>query len=213
MSEGFGIRPGSRDSRAHPSTSINTPLLVLKPLVLTVNYGSLWASGKGPLGSTQFCIIKTLQTHGSQLSTLLMALRNHRLPGAWSMIYRKLSPRYHSDIFSPSSFENSLSLPHRSQISTPTFQSHLSVLESSVRSYPTRPVFRTPVVDKDTSQISEWATVTYSQFHKGVEIYARHWSSILSADGIPPRSTIGLWCVLHLIPDNDPRSLTPHLII
>ena len=98
-------------------------------------------------------------------------------------------------------------------MSSPTFQSHLSVLESSAKSYPTRPAFRTPVVNKEASQISEWATVTYAQFYQDVELYARHWISVLSTDGVPPGSVVGLWYVLHLVPVSDPRSPTPHLII
>ena len=93
-------------------------------------------------------------------------------------------------------------------MSTPTFQSHLSVLESSVRLYPTRPAFRTPVVDKETSQISEWATITYTQFYQDVELYARYWTSILSADGVAPSSIIGLWSVSRLVPVIDLRILT-----
>ena len=165
------------------------------------------------MGSTQFCIIRALSNSRKPAQCPLMALRNHRFPGAWSIIYKRLSSRYHSDIFSPPSFENSPSLSHWSQMSAPTFHSHLSVLEASVGLYPTRPAFRIPVVNKETSQISEWATVTYSQFHKDVELYARHWTSMLSADGIPPGSIVGLWCVLRLVPINDPRSLTPHLVI
>ena len=97
-------------------------------------------------------------------------------------------------------------------MSTPTFQSHLSVLESSVRLYPTRPAFRTPVVDKETSQILEWATITYTQFYQDVELYARYWTSVLSADGVAPGSIIGLWSVSPLVPPTDSHTLTPHLI-
>ena len=89
-----------------------------------------------------------------------------------------------------------------------TFESHVSVLESSAKLYPTRPAFRLPVVDQETSQITEWATVTYAQFHKDVEIYARYWTSVLSAAGIKSGSIVGLWYVLHLVPIDDPRILT-----
>ena len=78
-----------------------------------------------------------------------------------------------------------------------TLESHLSVLESSVKLYSARPAFRLPVVNKETSQISEWATITYTQFHQDVELYARYWTSVLSAGGIPPGSIIGLWYVSH----------------
>ena len=81
-----------------------------------------------------------------------------------------------------------------------TFQSHLSVLASSVKLYPKRPAFRLPVVNKETSQISEWVAITYTQFYQDVELYARYWTSVLSADGIAPGFVIGLWYVSHLIP-------------
>ena len=97
-------------------------------------------------------------------------------------------------------------------MATSIFQSHLSVLESSAKSYPTRPAFRIPVVNKETLQISEWATTTYAQFHQDVELYARYWTSVLSADGIAPGSVVGLWYVSDLVPANDLRSLTSRLI-
>jgi len=97
-------------------------------------------------------------------------------------------------------------------MSTSTFQSHLSVLESSVKLYPTRPAFRTPVINKETSQISEWTTITYVQFYQDVQIYARYWTSILSAGGFAPGSIIGLWYVSRPVSVIDFHTLTPHLI-
>lgn len=79
--------------------------------------------------------------------------------------------------------------------STSTFQSHLSVLEPSVRSYPTRPAFRIPVVTKENSQISEWAIIKYARFYQDVELYVRYWTFVLSADSIAPGYIIGLWYV------------------
>ena len=67
-------------------------------------------------------------------------------------------------------------------------------------------------MNKDTSQISEWATITYAQFHQDVELHARYWTSALSADGIAPGSIVGLWYVSHLVITSDPRTLTPRLI-
>ena len=69
-----------------------------------------------------------------------------------------------------------------------------------------------PIVDKETSHISEWATVTYAQFHQDVELYARYWTSALSAKGIAPDSVIGLWYVSHLVLAYDPCILTTSLI-
>jgi hypothetical protein len=67
-------------------------------------------------------------------------------------------------------------------------------------------------VNKETSQVSEWAITTYAQFYQDVELYARYWTSVLSADSIVPGSTVGLWYVSHLVSVDDLRTLTPHLI-
>lgn len=88
-------------------------------------------------------------------------------------------------------------------------QSHLTVLESSARSHPTLPAFRQPVVDKETSRILEWNTISYAEFFHHVELYSRYWASALSADGIAPGSIIGLWYVSSLVPVIDLRTLTP----
>lgn len=97
-------------------------------------------------------------------------------------------------------------------MSVSSLQCHLSVLESSARSHPTRPAFRQPVVEKETSRILEWNTVTYAEFFHHVELYSRYWTSVLSADGIAPGSIIGLWYVSSLLLVIDLRTLTPHLI-
>jgi len=55
-------------------------------------------------------------------------------------------------------------------------------------------------VNKETSQISEWTTITYAQFYQDVQLYARYWTSILSADDVAPESIIGLWYVSRLVP-------------
>ena len=103
----------------------------------------------------------------------------------------------------------SLLQPHKSCMSASVFQSHLSVLESSARLYPTRPAFRIPVVNKETSQVSEWAIITYTQFHHDVELYARYWSSVLSAAGIALGSVVGFWYVSYLALVSGLRLLTP----
>ena len=96
-------------------------------------------------------------------------------------------------------------------MSTPTLKTHISVLESSTRLYPTRPAFRVPVVDKQSKRILEWDTITYTQFLRDVELCGRYWTSKLSADGIAPGSVIGLWYVSRNVILDDPRILTPHL--
>lgn len=102
--------------------------------------------------------------------------------------------------------------PRLFYMSTSTLQSHISVLVSSAGLYPTRPAFKIPVVNKETSQIAEWSTVTYAQFLQDVELYARNWTSVLSAGGVTPGSIVGLWCVSYFVRVNDPRILTLHPI-
>ena len=74
-----------------------------------------------------------------------------------------------------------------------TFKTHLSVLKESAWTWPTRPVFRVPQIASDGEQVEDWNVITYSQFDQEVELYARYWARVLSADGILPRSIIGLW--------------------
>ena len=68
------------------------------------------------------------------------------------------------------------------------------------------------MVDKETSQISEWTTITYTQFYQDVELYARYWTSVLSADGVGPGSIVGLWSASLFVPPTDSHTLTPLLI-
>ncbi len=72
---------------------------------------------------------------------------------------------------------------------------HLSVLETSSSLYSDRPVFRTPSLDPSTNEVREWNIITYRQFQRDVDTYARYFASILSS--IPQRSVIGLWYVVY----------------
>ncbi|KAF8975058.1 hypothetical protein BDQ17DRAFT_1319903, partial [Cyathus striatus] len=54
------------------------------------------------------------------------------------------------------------------------------------------PVFRIPCLDS-TGAIGSWRPVTYSEFHRDIELYARHWTHVLRKDGIHRKSVIGLW--------------------
>lgn len=41
--------------------------------------------------------------------------------------------------------------------------------------------------------VSTWRSVSYLQFRRDVERFARYWSRILQADGVPQKSVVGLW--------------------
>ncbi|KAF8991326.1 hypothetical protein BDQ17DRAFT_1370992, partial [Cyathus striatus] len=49
-----------------------------------------------------------------------------------------------------------------------------------------------PCLDS-TGAIGSWRSVTYSEFHRDVELYARYWTHVLRKDGTPRKSIIGLW--------------------
>ena len=60
--------------------------------------------------------------------------------------------------------------------------------------YAGRAAFRVPKLASDGSEeVESWTTITYSQFKSDVETYASYWASTLAADGLAPRSVVGLW--------------------
>ncbi|KAJ3868747.1 acetyl-CoA synthetase-like protein [Lentinula novae-zelandiae] len=73
------------------------------------------------------------------------------------------------------------------------FRTHISVLESSAARFSSSPVFKVPLLDAQTNQLSDWTTITYRQFHEDVIRFASFWARELRHDNIPQRSVIGLW--------------------
>ncbi|KAJ7597147.1 hypothetical protein C8J56DRAFT_1001157 [Mycena floridula] len=69
--------------------------------------------------------------------------------------------------------------------------SHLTVLQDSAARFPDAPAFKVPILE--AGHVREWQTITYRQFQHDVEVYARYWSRILSADHVPRGSVVGLW--------------------
>ena len=74
-----------------------------------------------------------------------------------------------------------------------SLRTHLDVLQDSAAHYSERPVFKLPALSPESKEVHEWAPVTYAQFKADVERYARHWSRVLAADGLPRQSVIGVW--------------------
>ncbi|KAL0072078.1 hypothetical protein AAF712_001001 [Marasmius tenuissimus] len=71
-------------------------------------------------------------------------------------------------------------------------RTHLTALESTASKFPSSSVFKTPILDANSTLV-DWNTVTYSQFHNDVLLHSRHWAKVLKADRIPQRSIVGLW--------------------
>ena len=76
-----------------------------------------------------------------------------------------------------------------------TLRTHLDVLNDSSVEYSERAVFQLPVPSAQRPEDQEWQPVTYAQFKRDVETYAKFWSRQLAACGLPGRSVVGLWCV------------------
>jgi hypothetical protein len=84
---------------------------------------------------------------------------------------------------------------------THTLKSHLSVLQTSASRFASSPAFYVPQTVSESGDVASWEPVTYSQFLLDVELFAKHWGHVLTLDGIPRRSVIGMWSVLlYLIP-------------
>ncbi|KAJ4486270.1 acetyl-CoA synthetase-like protein [Lentinula aciculospora] len=73
------------------------------------------------------------------------------------------------------------------------FRTHISVLESSAARFSSSPVFKVPLLDAQTNQLSSWTSITYRQFHEDVLRFAAFWAKELRRQNIPQRSVIGLW--------------------
>jgi acyl-CoA synthetase (AMP-forming)/AMP-acid ligase II len=72
------------------------------------------------------------------------------------------------------------------------FKTHLSIVEETATRYPSRPAFRIPVV-QDDGTVVRWNAITFAQFSSDLKLVAKYWSGVLRQQGIPSRSTVGLW--------------------
>lgn len=89
--------------------------------------------------------------------------------------------------------------PHSHSIVSLMFRTHLSVLDSSAACFSSSPVFKLPLLDAQTNQLSDWTTITYQQFRDDVERSSAYWAKELRRDAIPQRSVIGLWYTVHIV--------------
>jgi len=72
---------------------------------------------------------------------------------------------------------------------------HLTILESSSQRYASETLFRLPFVGS-TGCVEAWRSITYQQFHRDVELFARHWTRVFKHERLPRRSVIGMWCAV-----------------
>ncbi|KAH9985402.1 hypothetical protein BJV74DRAFT_775720 [Russula compacta] len=76
---------------------------------------------------------------------------------------------------------------------THTLKSHLSVLQCTASRFASLPAFYVPQSLSESGDVASWVPVSYMQFLLDVELVARHWTHVLTLDGIPQRSVIGMW--------------------
>ena len=79
--------------------------------------------------------------------------------------------------------------------STASFKTHLSALADCAAEHPDLPILKLPVYDAEDN-LRAWAPISYLQFQEDVNHFAAHLAQKLRADGVAPRSVVGLWCVL-----------------
>lgn len=78
-------------------------------------------------------------------------------------------------------------------------RTHLTILENSASRFANAAVFRTPEIDSSTKRIKGWKSITYREFYRDVETFAKHWTRMLRDNGIPQRSVVGVWYVFHIL--------------
>ncbi|KAF7307018.1 Acetyl-CoA synthetase-like protein [Mycena indigotica] len=72
-------------------------------------------------------------------------------------------------------------------------KTHLTVLQETARRAPSSVAFKLPRADSQSTYAHDWYSVTYQQFLHDVELFARHWLSVLSSNGVAPGSVVSLW--------------------
>ncbi|KAI0286989.1 acetyl-CoA synthetase-like protein [Russula aff. rugulosa BPL654] len=72
-------------------------------------------------------------------------------------------------------------------------RSHLSVLQTSASRFASLPAFHVPRTLSESGDVASWEPISYTQFLLDVELFARHWAHVLTLDGIPQQSVIGMW--------------------
>ncbi|KAK7682328.1 hypothetical protein QCA50_014532 [Cerrena zonata] len=72
-------------------------------------------------------------------------------------------------------------------------RTYLTILSDSAARYPTRPVSKIPVPPTNDTTARQWKDITYAQFAKDIDFYARFWTHRLTIGGMPSGAIIGLW--------------------
>ncbi|KAI0763479.1 acetyl-CoA synthetase-like protein [Trametes elegans] len=73
-----------------------------------------------------------------------------------------------------------------------SLRTHLHALAERTQAHPTLPIYKLPIYDKDDN-LRAWRPVSSREFQSDVEHFATHLASKLHAQGVPPRSVVGLW--------------------
>ena len=73
-----------------------------------------------------------------------------------------------------------------------SFKTHLHALAERVATHPSLPIYKLPLYDSE-GQLRAWSPISSTQFQSDVDHFAAHLTRKLAADGVAPRSVIGLW--------------------
>lgn len=73
-----------------------------------------------------------------------------------------------------------------------SFKTHLHALAECAELYSSLPILKLPVYDSE-GRLRAWSPISYKEFKADVEHFAAHLARKFEADGIAPRSVIGLW--------------------
>lgn len=73
------------------------------------------------------------------------------------------------------------------------YRTHLTVVDESASLYSSTPAFRVPQLDTRNGSVQHWRVITYKQFQRDVEHFAKYWAATLEARGVSQRSVVGVW--------------------
>ncbi|CAL1713797.1 unnamed protein product [Somion occarium] len=72
-------------------------------------------------------------------------------------------------------------------------RTYLSILNDAAALFPQSAAFQVPDPASGGTGSRGWRPITYSQFANDVEEYAKYWARLLTSDGLPQKSIVGLW--------------------
>lgn len=70
-------------------------------------------------------------------------------------------------------------------------KSPLTLLEDIASQYPSLPAFKIPRLSHCSDRVQDWDSITYAEFQRDVELFAKYW--LVTLQDTPRGSIVGIW--------------------